>query len=116
MICPRVDASAGRGSAAGDLALTDGGRAVAARDAAGPMMPTDERRRALAMLANAGPRGNTEAIMAVHFTVELLAGLARQGWASVDVETVRAGRSPVGVVRMKITEAGRQALTTGSPR
>jgi len=51
------------------------------------MMPTDEQRRALAMLANTGRRGNTEAIMAVHFTVELLAGLVRQGWASVDVES-----------------------------
>ena len=67
------------------------------------------------MLANAGPRGNTEATMAVHFTVELLAGLVRQGWASVDVETVCAARSPVGVVRMKITEEGRQALTARSP-
>jgi len=66
------------------------------------------------MLANAGPRGCTEAIMAVHFTVELLAGLVRQGWVSVDVETVRAGRSPDGVVRMKITEAGRQSLASRS--
>jgi len=94
-------------------ALTDDGCAVL-RDAAGPMTLGDERHRALAMLANAGPRGCTEAIMALHFTVALLAGLVRQGWASVDVETVRAGRSPVSVVRMKITEAGRQALAARS--
>jgi hypothetical protein len=31
------------------------------------------------MLRDAGPRGNIEAIMAVHFTTELLAGLVRQG-------------------------------------
>ena len=31
------------------------------------------------MLSDAGPRGNTEATMAVNFTVELLAGSLRQG-------------------------------------
>jgi len=79
------------------------------------MKLTADQRRALVTLANAGPRGATETIMAAHFGIELLAGLVRRGWVNVNVETVRAGRSPLGVVRMKITEAGRQALAARSP-
>ena len=41
-------------------------------------MLSNEQHRALAMLANGSPHGCTEAIMAVHFTVELLARLVRQ--------------------------------------
>jgi hypothetical protein len=44
---------------------------------------TDNQRAALAMLAGSGPRGATESVMAMHFTVDLLAGLVRQGLASV---------------------------------
>jgi hypothetical protein len=46
----------------------------------------------------------------VHFDVDLLAGLVGEGWASVRVDTVRAGGRTVEVVRMRITAAGRQAL------
>jgi hypothetical protein len=49
-----------------------------------------DQRRALVILADARPSGRTEGIMALHFTVELLAGLVREGWASVQVETARA--------------------------
>jgi hypothetical protein len=48
--------------------------------------------------------------MAAHFGIELLAGLVRAGLASVDVKSIRAGRSRVEVVRMRITVAGRKAL------
>jgi hypothetical protein len=37
-----------------------------------------EQHRALAMLADAGPRGCAESIMAVHFGVEILAGLTHE--------------------------------------
>ena len=72
------------------------------------MMLTTEQRRALAVLVDTGGDGTAEAVMAARFGVEVLAGLVRKGWASVDVETV--------VVRMRITEAGRQALAAGSQR
>ena len=77
------------------------------------MRLTAEQRRALSTLAAAGPRGCVEALM-VHahgFTVEALAGLVRGGLASVEVKSVRAGRSPVEVIRMKITAAGLRALS-----
>jgi hypothetical protein len=74
-------------------------------------MPLDaDQRRALKMLAGVGPRGASEAIMAVHFDVDLLAGLVGEGWASVRVDTARAGGRTVEVVRMKITDAGRRVL------
>jgi hypothetical protein len=69
-----------------------------------------EQRRALAMLAGTALRGATEAIMTAHFGVELLAGLVREGWASVDVQSARAGGKAIKVVRMRITDAGRRAL------
>jgi hypothetical protein len=46
----------------------------------------------------------------------VLAGLVRNGWASVEVETARVGGSTFGVVPMKITKAARQALAAGSQR
>ena len=48
--------------------------------------------------------------MAVHFTVDLLAGLVREGWARVEVQSARAGGKAIEVVRMRITDAGRHAL------
>jgi hypothetical protein len=54
--------------------------------------------------------------MAARFGVEVLAGLVRKGWASVDVETVRAGGSRFDVVRMRVTAAGRLALAAGTPQ
>jgi hypothetical protein len=69
-----------------------------------------DQRQALDMLADAGPRGCTEAIMAAHFGIELLARLVREGLACVEVESVRAGGRTVDVVRMKITDDGRQAI------
>jgi hypothetical protein len=73
---------------------------------------TDNQHAALVMLAGAGPRGATESIMAMHFTVDLLAGLIRQGLASVAPESMQAGGRAMTVVRMKITTAGRGALAT----
>jgi hypothetical protein len=51
-----------------------------------------EQRRALNLLADAGPRGSTAAILMAHgFTAEMLAGLVRDGLATVASETVKAG-------------------------
>jgi hypothetical protein len=66
------------------------------------------------MLAEAGHRGCTEAIMAAHFEVELLAGLLREGWAGVQVQTIGAGPRPVEILTMRVTDAGRRALKRAS--
>jgi hypothetical protein len=61
----------------------------------------------------AEPRGCTEAVMrlAHGFKAELLAGLVHDGLASVAAETITAGDQPIEVARLRMTEAGRRALT-----
>jgi len=78
-------------------------------------MPQIRRQRALSLLANSAD-GRTEARLLSHgFTREVISGLIRDGLATAN--TGRVGRAPVEVVRIKITEAGRAALTarSGSP-
>jgi hypothetical protein len=70
---------------------------------------TSDRRRTLRLLAGA-PEGCTEAVMLAHgFTVPLLVDLCIAGLAMATPEHMVAGVRKV--VRMKITEAGRRALT-----
>jgi hypothetical protein len=49
-------------------------------------------------------------MLAHGFRTETLAGLVIDGFATTKVERMRAGRRPVEVVRLMITEDGRQAL------
>ena len=71
---------------------------------------TQERRRALELLAS-DPRGVTEALMLAHwFTVTMLGGLVRAGFATVQREVGKAGIKTTGVERYRITDAGRRAL------
>ena len=75
-------------------------------------MPQIRRQRALSLLANSAD-GRTEARLLSHgFTREVISGLIRDGLATAN--TSRVGRAPVEVVRIKITEAGRAALTPRS--
>ena len=74
--------------------------------------PKPDRRRALELLA-ASPDGYTEALMLAHgFPVPLLVDLCIAGLAIATPERMVAGGRPVEVVRMKITEAGRQAINS----
>jgi hypothetical protein len=69
-----------------------------------------DQRRALRLLATA-PNGATEAIMLAHgFSAEMLAVLARGGLVTVEHGAMRAGRRPITVTWLMITDAGRQAL------
>ena len=68
-------------------------------------------RRALEVLAKAGPRGVTEALMLAHgFAADLLADLEIAGFAVVATETVRTGGPTTKVERFRITDAGRGTL------
>jgi hypothetical protein len=83
---------------------------------AGPM-PTpsseygpDAYRRALALLAGSSD-GCTEAIMLAHgIPQELLVELARDGFATVHEEPLRAGKRTLRVIRLRITATGRRAF------
>ena len=70
-----------------------------------------EQRRALAMLANAGPNGATQVLLTAHgFGVALVAGLVNHGLATLRQEKVHAGGKLVEVAKVRITEKGRDAL------
>jgi hypothetical protein len=67
-------------------------------------------RAGLRLLA-AGPNGATEAIMLAHgFTYTMLDALVRDGLATATPETVHAGKRPIEVVRVRITDDGRLLL------
>ena len=73
--------------------------------------PKPDRRRALELLA-ASPEGCTEALMFANgFTAELLIELVRAGLASAHAERIIANGKTMEVARVKISEAGWQALT-----
>jgi hypothetical protein len=69
-----------------------------------------EQCRALRLLAGS-PHGCTEAIMLAHgFTTELLVDLVRDGLATSAPGIMYAGKRPITVTRLRITDIGRQAL------
>jgi hypothetical protein len=68
-------------------------------------------------LLAAAPGGATEAIMLAHgFSIELLVELVRAGLATASAQRMVAGRHPIEVTRVRITEVGRRALTTRGGR
>jgi hypothetical protein len=72
--------------------------------------PKPDRRRALELLA-ASPDGCTEALMFANgFTPELLVELVQAGLASAHAERMIADGKMTEVGRVKISEAGWQAL------
>jgi hypothetical protein len=72
--------------------------------------PKPDRRRALELLA-ASPDGCTEALMFANgFTAELLIELVRAGLASAHAERMVGDGKMTEVARVKLTEAGWQAL------
>jgi hypothetical protein len=74
-----------------------------------------DQRRALRLLADA-PNGATATIMLAHgFTIALLDDLVLRGLATAEKRAMRAGRRPIKVTWLMITDAGRQALGRISP-
>jgi hypothetical protein len=69
------------------------------------------RRRALELLASS-PHGATEKLLVVAhgFDSDMVANLVRTGLATEEREVMKAGGKPIEVVRIKITEAGREAI------
>jgi hypothetical protein len=73
-----------------------------------------DRRRALELLASCRD-GCTEAILLAHgFTVDRIVELVRAGLATAHTQRVIVGRRAVEIAHVKITEAGRRALTDKS--
>jgi hypothetical protein len=74
--------------------------------------PLPTRRRALELLANAGPEGCAEAVMVAHgFTVDQMVDLVRSGLVTAAPQRVKAGRERMEIATLRITHAGRKALS-----
>ena len=75
------------------------------------MTLSQDQRRALEMLADAGSRGSTiDKLIANGFPAEMLAGLVSDGLALMQGETVKVGGRAVEVIRVLITDAGERAI------
>jgi hypothetical protein len=74
-----------------------------------------EQRRALKKLAGA-PRGLTKHLLVAHgFSVEMLSGLVQADLATVVTEPMREPRGAINIIeRIRITDAGRRAISAGS--
>jgi hypothetical protein len=71
---------------------------------------TPKARRALELLA-VDQRGLTETLLRTYgFTLRMLASLVRTGLATSQRQTVKTGGKTIEVVRIRITDAGRDAL------
>jgi len=72
--------------------------------------PNPDRRRALELLA-ASRKGCTKAMMRAHgFSIDMLLDLLKAGLATTKRERMVDGGRQTDVARVRITEAGRQAL------
>jgi len=71
---------------------------------------TPKARWALELLT-VDQRGLTETLLRTYgFTLRMLAGLIRAGLATAQRQTVKASGQTIKVVRIRITDAGRQAM------
>ena len=80
------------------------------------LSPHPRRTRELLDLLAISPRGATEALLvrAHGFNSAMITDLIRIGLATTECETV-TGAKPVEVVRIRITEAGQDALKARCP-
>ena len=63
--------------------------------------------------ADYGPEGCSQALLMAHgFTFKLMLALVRIGFATMRAERVVAGARTMDVITVRITDAGRQALST----
>jgi hypothetical protein len=70
-----------------------------------------ERRHALKLLANSANLGVAETTMtAYRCSAAMLAGMVCDGFIAVVIDTVRAGDRTIKVRRLRITDAGRNAI------
>jgi hypothetical protein len=70
-----------------------------------------EQRGALDMLAAADLNGVPQALLSAHdFDASMIAELVNHGLATLKAEKVRAGGKLIAVAKVRITEAGQDAL------
>jgi hypothetical protein len=67
-------------------------------------------RDALELLTAASPSCPEPLLLAHGIKIEMIAGLVRKGLATAQTEAANDGGRPVEIVRVGITDAGRQAI------
>jgi hypothetical protein len=73
--------------------------------------PIEEARRALAILASSPDGANQTLLVYGHgFNRQTLAGVVRAGFAAVERDVDKTGDKAREVAKMRITQAGRDAL------
>ena len=73
-------------------------------------LPKPDRERALTLLASS-PDGATETMLLAHgFTANLIAELVDAGLATAASQRLGAAGREITIIRVRITDAGRQAL------
>jgi hypothetical protein len=78
------------------------------------MMLSPEQRRALAMLATGGHNGETQPFLVAHgFGGAMITELVNRSMLIMTLEKIRAGGKMIEVAKVRITEAGREALGAG---
>jgi len=93
------------------LARAGGGSNAAAGAVVRPMMLSPEQRRALAMLATGGHNGETQPFLVAHgFSGAMITELVNRSMLIMTLEKIRAGGKMIEVVKVRITEAGREAI------
>ena len=75
------------------------------------MAISKDQHRALTFIADAEPRGATEAMLEHHqIKLQLVVDLIKAGLANPRMERVRANGVTIDVARIVLTDAGRRAL------
>jgi hypothetical protein len=71
---------------------------------------TRDHRRLLELIAGS-PEGCTEALLTAHgFTIAAIVGLIKARLVTATLEQIIAGHKSVGIMTVRITDAGRSAL------
>ena len=113
----RIDASSrahGRSIVSRRQLAQAGGSNAAAGAVVRPMMLSPEQRRALAMLATGGHNGETQPFLVAHgFGGAMITELVNRSMLIMTLEKIRAGGKMIEVAKVRITEAGREALGAG---
>ena len=74
------------------------------------------QRHALAVIAATDPDGATQALLTAHgFSFRTIAALVKRGLVTIAREKLRTGGKWIDAAKVRITDAGRNALAAGEP-
>jgi hypothetical protein len=79
-----------------------------------PMTLSAKQRHALTVIAATGADGATQTLLTAHgFSIRTIAALAKRGLVTIAREKVRTGGKWIDAAKVRITDAGRDALAAG---